>query len=118
AGTNFTVPSHPYGAGQNLIVCDTRQMAVFKVSGMTSTTVGHDASGGNCSDSLGIVPAACAAGAPAYIYPRNAVLSQLHAARWYVAANGRGGSSLYQALDGAAGQEVAEGVSDLQLTYL
>ena len=118
AGTTFTVDSHPYKPGDHVLVCDTRQLAVFKVSGVTATTIGHAASGGNCSASLGIVPAACAAGAPAYVYPRNAVISQLHAARWYVAANGRGGRSLFQELNGAAAQEVSEGVTDMQLTYL
>ncbi len=118
AGTTFTVASHPYVVGENLIVCDTQQMALFKTSGVTVTTIGHAASGGNCSNSLGTVPAACAAGAPAYLYKENAVISQLHASRWYVADNGRGGTSLYQATNGAAGQEVAEGVSDMQLTFL
>ncbi|QOW25342.1 PilW family protein [Lysobacter sp. H23M47] len=118
SGTNLTVAAHPYAAGQNLIVCDTQQMAVFKVSGTTGTTIGHAEGGGNCSNSLGIIPAACAAGAPPYLFKQNAVISQLHAARWYVANNTRGGTSLYQSIDGGAGQEVAEGISDLQLTYL
>ena len=50
--------------------------------------------------------------------PAAVVLAKVRNARWYVAANPRGGSSLYVSRLGAAGEEVAEGVQSLALTYL
>ena len=118
AGTTLTLDTHAHNVGDIAMVCDHRQIALFKVASVGgTTTIGHESAGGNCSDLLGAAPAACAPTAT-YVYPANSVLSGLRAVRWYVADNGRGGSSLYQQLGSAAGQEVAEGVSDMQIAYL
>lgn len=119
AGTTFTVASHPFAANDVLMVCDTTQLAIFRVSSISSTQIEHASSAGNCSDSLNILPAPCASGAPAYHYPLNSQIGSLKAVRWYVAENGRGGSSLYRLVFGSGGgQEIVEGVTDMQLTYL
>jgi len=50
--------------------------------------------------------------------PAAVVLAKVRSSRWYVALNTRGGNSLFVSRFGAAGEEVAEGVQSLALTYL
>ncbi len=118
AGTTFQVAANPFAVGNVLMVCDIRQLAIFRASAATATTIGHAAGGGNCTDSLNTAPAPCAAAAPPYLYPRNSVIGQLQGVRWMVRNNGRGGTSLFRSLNGAAAEEVTEGVTNMQITYL
>lgn len=120
AGTTFQVAANPFAVNDVLMVCDIRQLAVFRATARTATTLGHAAGGVNCSDSLNTAPAACAAGAPAYVYPRNSVIGRLQGVQWTVRDNGRGGTSLFRRINATVGnwEEVTEGVTDLQLTYL
>lgn len=117
SGTSLEVESSPHATGALAMVCDHKQLALFRVGAANAATIGHEASAGNCSDLLGVAPAPCATGA-VYIYPPNSVVSGLRAARWYVADNGRGGSSLFMQVGGGAAQEIAEGVADMRITYL
>lgn len=118
AGTTLTLKAHAHSVGDAAFVCDHRQVALFRVASVGgTTTIGHEIAGGNCSDLLGVAPAVCGPGAT-YVYPANSALSGLRAVRWYVADNGRGGSSLYQQVGAAAGQEVAEGVTNMDISYL
>lgn len=117
SGTTLTVDgASGIAAGDVVMVCDTAQLAIFKASGASATTIDHAASGGNCKDSLNTKPAACS-DVP-YVYPRNSVVSQLHGTRWFVADNGRGGRSLFRVVDNGAKEEMVEGVADMQLEYL
>ena len=119
AGTDITVDRNaPYAAGDVLMVCDMRQLALFRTNSSAGTSFGHPAAAGNCSNSLGTVPAACNAAAPAYFYGLNAQLTRLQGVRWYVAENGRGTRSLYRAVNNQAGEEMVEGISRLQARYL
>jgi len=106
-----------FSVGQVLMVCDMRQLSVFRVGAASATTINHSHTG-NCSNSLNVLPSPCAAGAPAYLYPRNAVVSELQGVRWFVADNGRGGRSLFRSVNGAGREEVVEGVQDMQIAYL
>ena len=117
ASTVFTLANadHGFAANDVLMVCDPQQLSIFRASSAAGVSVGHAASGGNCSDSLGLLPAVCAA--PAYTHSPNSVITRLRATRWYVADNGRGGNSLFQNVSGTVG-EIAEGVQDMQITYL
>lgn len=118
AGTVITVDNASrFAANQVLMVCDMRQLAVFTVGAVSATTINHS-SASNCSNSLGVLPAPCAAGAPAYLFPRNSVVSELQGVQWFVADNGRGGRSLFRSLNGGANEEVVEGVQDMQIQYL
>lgn len=128
-GSHFNVQAHSgttitadratsYAAGDVLMVCDMRQLALFRNDAGPGVTVGHAASAGNCSASLGTVPAACNLSAPAYLYGLNAQLSRLQGVRWYVADNGRGTRSLFRAVNNQAGEEMVEGLSRLRLRYL
>lgn len=118
AGTVLTVDAgSDFATNDVLMVCDTKQLAVFRAGTVGATSVSHSNSG-NCSDSLNVLPAPCDAAAPAYVYPRNSVVSRLNGVRWFIADNGRGGRSLFRVLNGAGREEMVEGVSDMQLAYL
>lgn len=117
-GTVFTVDNASgLAANDVLMVCDTRQVAVFHAGTVSATTISHS-NGSNCGNSLNVLPAPCNAAAPAYLYPNNSVISKLNGVRWFVADNGRGNSSLFRVLNGAAREEMVEGVSSMQLEYL
>ena len=121
SGTTLTVKGNPHTAGDYAMVCDIHQLALFRVGAATATTISHAASAGNCSNKLGARPAQCAAEADYEYQPPKSiapVVSGLRAVRWFVADNGRGGSSLFMQEGAGAAQEVAEGVSDMQITYL
>ena len=118
AGTDFTVDdASAFAANDVLMVCDTKQLAVFRAGAVAATTISHS-NAANCSNSLNVLPAPCDAGAPAYTYPVNSVISRLNGVRWFVADNGRGGRSLFRVLNGGNREEMVEGVSGLQLEYL
>lgn len=118
AGTALEVDSDPFAVGDVLMVCDIQQLAIFRASSTAPSEIGHAASGGNCSDSLNTAPATCAPGGPAYVYPENSVVGRLQGVEWSVRNNGRGGTSLYRSVNGGAQEEVTEGVSGMQVTYL
>jgi type IV pilus assembly protein PilW len=117
-GTVITVDNASrFAANQVLMVCDMRQLAVFTAGAVSATTINHS-SASNCSNSLNVLPDPCAAGAPAYLYPRNSVVSELQGVRWFVATNASGGTSLFRSVNGGAREEVVEGVQDMQVEYL
>lgn len=116
---SFTVntTTHGYVTGDILMVCDNRFASIFQ-AGVAGATITHGTGGtgtpGNSNANLGInnLP---------LTYSDNAMIVRLMAVRWYVAANGRGGNSLYRlSLRGnaTAADEVIEGVQDLQVDYL
>ena len=129
AAATFTVRSadHGFANGTILLACGPnaeptgviRLGSIFQMtSGEEGTTLGNATGGGspgNATSSLGF------SGAPFQFAP-NTLVSELRATRWYVGNNGRGGRSLYQGVLVANGvvqnQEVADGVQDLQVTYL
>lgn len=122
AGT-FTANVTTTGLSANdlLEVCDYRQASIFQTNNVTNAVISYAKSGLNCTKDL-TFPTDCASGSNGVQYANDAILARLHAVQWYVASNGRGGNSLYQAQlrnNGVvAAQEIAEGVNDMQLTYL
>ena len=116
--------NHGFNDGDILMACDYRQAAIFQVTNAspgTNVTIVHNSgtgTPGNCSKGLGF-PTDCssATGTP-YTFENNGFLTKLSATAWYVGHNGRGGRSLYRVVNGGAAQEIAEGVTDMQLTYL
>lgn len=123
-------PDHGFVPNDILMVCDYRQAAIFQMSGPASAAganarqVVHNTgagSPGNCTVGLGYRPAMnCTQLGTAYTYGANSVMVKLYAARWYVAANGRGGRSLYRTTsrNPAGAEEVTDGVQDMQIDYL
>jgi type IV pilus assembly protein PilW len=129
---------HGLEDGDIVMACDNNDhAAIFQVTNANSSNVtivhntGASVSPGNCSQYLGYpVPPNCGQppgnpDPPSYTFGNGGFISKLAAYAWYIGYNGRGGRSLYrlklQNNSGAAGgtaEEVAEGVSDLQIQYL
>lgn len=118
--------NHGLDDGDLAIICDNREAAVFQITNAqpgTNVTIvhntGNSVSPGNSTKSLGIPLGTD------YRFGPNSIIIKLHATAWYVGNNGRGSRSLYQetivnssgATSGVA-QEVVEGVTDMQITYL
>ncbi|GAB3390644.1 hypothetical protein GCM10027432_28840 [Lysobacter fragariae] len=142
--------NHGLNPGDIAMACDFGQVAIFQVTNSqpgTNDTIVHNAgsavSPGNCSKGLGWSnPANCDGGnGNAYAYgcymgqweagackdgkKWPAIIARMHASRWYIGTNSRGGKSLFQSnLRNNAGKveiqndEVAEGVEDMQVQYL
>ncbi len=113
--------------GGVVMVCDFELATIFRVTGVGAGAISHGA-GSNCSD--GFYKNLCAS-PPAssgawHRYRNDAMIAVPRAQRWYVAANDRDGASLFRTVVhvGSGGlpvsdtQEIAEGVSSMQLTYL
>ncbi len=115
----FTVNSTTHGiaTGDIVMVCDTRLVSIFQAVAVSGASIGHGTSGaspGNSNANLGINNIA-------FVYNDNAMIVRLMATRWFVAANGRGGNSLFRTVlrgNTTANEEVVEGVQDLQMSYL
>lgn len=127
--------AHGFVDGDILVVCDNQSAAVFQVSnanqanGTVVRNAGGSSTPGNCTTRLGAPQSAtCAtnAGVPRAWGPPT-VLARLSPSRWFVASNARGGTSLFRQtiqVSGAglvsvgAAEEIVEGVTDMELTYL
>ena len=116
--------------GDILIVCDYKHAAIFQTTNASENNVtivhntGNSVTPGNCTKGLGS-PRLCTANGTAYTFEDNGFISKLSAQAWYIGFNGRGGRSLYrvklQNNGGTAAtvaEEMVEGVTDLQITYL
>lgn len=132
--------------GDIAIACNTKFTIAFQITGVSGTSLkvqhnGGNGTPGNCGQNFQYdTPTNCngASGGGTYCFttPTSscdkfdnipAVLTKLGGIRWYIGSNGRGSTSLYRAqfdskAIGAAPtvlstEEVAEGVSDLQLQY-
>ncbi len=123
--------------GQSLMVCNADTAIVFSATKITSggTTVGHDGAANcgagftrqpdyaRCTDAIAgtvgycfnsVDQAACGMSAERGRSP--AMLLVPSAIQWSIANNGRGSTSLIRTVNGTA-SEIAEGVSNLQITY-
>lgn len=127
SGGVFTVNRNDHGiaASDLVLVCNSRQAAVFQASAVNGANITYAASGspGNCSINLGLVGVGedCGTRAAFEFAAPNSVLVRLNASRWYIANNPNGRPSLYHTrLAGGevSNEEVAEGVSALNVTYL
>ncbi len=113
-------------AADVVVVCDYRQATILQITNANASTVtvvhntGNVVSPGNCSKGMGF-PTLCTANGNPYVFAPNSVIARMHATRWYIGVNSRGGQSLYQSVEtGGAlvSQEIAEGVTGMQLQYL
>lgn len=123
----FTVNPMAHGvqAGDVLVACNYNQGAIFQATNAveSSGTIIHSmaaATPGNCSLGLGYPQDCSSAAGNAYQFPAGSKMGRLIASGWYIGNNGRsetGGRSLFRVTPNGA-QEVAEGVRDMQITYL
>ncbi|GAB3343412.1 PilW family protein [Marilutibacter aestuarii] len=120
AGGNFVLSSalHDIGSNDVVLACDGNQGSIFQAGTVAGTTV-PVASAGNCGTNLGL-GGTCGSVPYAYATATNgqASIARVHAVRWYVAQNARGGNSLWLQDMAAAPTEIIDGVRDLELTYL
>lgn len=129
ASMDVTPGAHGFVADDILMVCDYRQASIFQMTGpnanpITSGNIVHNTGNstpGNCTKGLGF-PIQCTTNGTSYAYGVNSMVVRMQASRWYVAANGRGGNSLFRVALRNAGagvpEEVVEGVNNMQVTYL
>lgn len=118
----LSTADHNLASGQIAVACDFRQLAVFQISGVNGSAVNHAAgvgAPGNCTGSLGM---SCTGTATNYQFQAGGTVQGTVSETWFIGHNGRGGRSLYRTrlLGNATVQteEIAEGVHDLQLSYL
>ena len=126
AATVFTtnVAAHGIPVGELVMVCNYRQAAIMSTSAVdlalgTFTHAASVAAAGNCSAGLGL-PTTCTPVGVTYQFPAGALVGRFVAVGWYIGNNGRpetGGRSLYRVTRTGI-EEVAEGVRDMQLSYL
>lgn len=144
---SFKVNTNDHGLspGDVAMVCDFDHAAIFQVTNASPGTnpnivhnTGNTVTPGNVTQCLSL-NGVCSSGAiksygfgcrngespcaPADAWP--ATIARLRMTRWYVGHNPRGGQSLYQASVqnaggtlSAVGNEIVEGVRDMQLEYL
>jgi len=114
--------AHNFSDGDVLMVCDFKQAAIFQVTNASSTnvTIVHNSGTGvpgNCSKGLGYPSDCSSVNGNLYSFVGGGALTKLSSNAWYIGFNGRGSKSLYRASISGI-DEVAEGVSDMQLQYL
>lgn len=131
--------------GDILMVCNAEVSAIFQATNIASNKIGHNAGAGNpgnlekpfqidqktfdkntaAQTGYCFLPPATGAN-PNCLNPPSGSPAQVvkpYAVRWYLANNGRGGTSLYRQVvtNGGAttetASEIAEGVTDMQFTY-
>ncbi len=105
--SEITASGNVFEDGDVLLLCNPNKTFVVEVTGVSGATV-------NFSPSL---PAGTTlVGTPAQ--PATATLARMRDVRWFIAGNGRGGTSLYVSRMGGNGEEVAEGVTNFNVSYL
>lgn len=125
--------NHGFYDGEIVMVCNYERAAILQITQaqLTNTTVVHNTgasvSPGNCTKGLGTpVANPCDTNGVPYEF-KDGVIMRLSSEIWYIGANGRGGRSLYRArmvvpeathTPETVREEIAEGVTDLQMTYL
>lgn len=118
----INVTDHGLVDNDIVMVCDYSQASILQVTNVNSsnsTVVHNNGAGtpGNCTKGLGI-PLDCSStnGTP-YEYGEHSQLVKLTPSAWYIGNSDDGTSSLFR-LTPTGAQEIAPGVTSLQLTYL
>lgn len=104
-----------------VIVCDYRQSTVFNVSSISADQVSYTVGAGgrkNCGTALAYdTGTVCPAGSYQYD-PLISRLSRFGASTWYIGNGSNGRPSLYRVFLDGGPEEIAAGVTDMQVTYL
>lgn len=112
--------SHKFAKGDLVVICDNKSAAIAQLSDVVAENVFHAAvaadSPGNCAPGLGS-PTVCTGTGTSKTMEAGGFVSDLSAGTWFIANNSRGGKSLYRT-SSSGSEEIAEGVVDMQLTYL
>ena len=116
------ISAHGFADGDVLLGCDLNQAAIFQVTNASDTnvTIVHNTGTevpGNCSKGLGFPTDCSSVNGNPYTFAGGGIMNKLASSAWYIGYNGRGGKSLYKA-NRLTSDEVAEGITDLQIQYL
>lgn len=117
----FTLNTGTSGITANdvLIACDYKQSTVLVASTVASTVVTYAASSaGNCGTALGYDMTGLCPTADYNFDPRVARLSRFGASTWYIGKGADGRSSLFRIFLDGVPEEIAPGVTNMQLVYL
>jgi type IV pilus assembly protein PilW len=130
--------AHGFVDGDIVLVCDYKQAAIFQITSASNTNVtivhntGNTVEPGNCSKGLGY-PTECTTNGKEYSFESGGFLTKLTAHSWYIGCNGRASCtgtdprrlSLYRVRLTQSGgnaatvtEEIAEGVTNMQVQYL
>lgn len=107
----------------HVIACDGSTAAIFQIASVTGNTLSFTATPGgatgNCTTDLGFPtpPLPCSSGGPTKTFDNSGFLTRLESSTWYIGANDRGGRSLYRKTSSTT-EEIAEGVTDMQVSFL
>lgn len=121
--TKFTVPAIPdcVAAGDVILACDQKEGAIFQVTAIdkASNTLTHG---------TGVVSPSNASASITHTFEGGGLLSRLSSVFWYVGNNDHGGKSLFRVRTRYVTtptasveddiQEIADGITNLQITYL
>ncbi|MGE4457986.1 MAG: PilW family protein [Stenotrophomonas sp.] len=105
--TQVSDATDKFKVGDWLLLCNARKSFVVQATSVSSSTLGFAA-----------LPGGYNPGNDRYAPPSSVVVGRLRSARWFVAANGRGGNSLYVSRFGGAAEEVTDGVQSIAFSYL
>ncbi|QIM51342.1 prepilin-type N-terminal cleavage/methylation domain-containing protein [Hydrogenophaga crocea] len=119
ANQTITLNSTGHGLVANdlAVVCDGESAALVQLTAVTTTpagTVRHQVGGTSLNSTVDI---GFPAGTPKTFQP-NGLVTRYTASFWYVGNNPRGGRSLYRMGRNGVGEEIADGVSNMQVGYL
>lgn len=121
AAINVTTSTHNIGTNDFVLVCDGTSAGIAQVTSVDGTAIHHVSGGtttpGNCSQGLGYPTDCSSSTGKSKLFQAGGYVSELTAGVWYVGYNGRGGTSLYR-LSPVGADEIAEGVTDMQIDYL
>ncbi|MBS0193215.1 MAG: PilW family protein [Proteobacteria bacterium] len=126
ANRKFVLNAAPaaFKANDLVVVCDYRQGGMFQINSATTGgpyTMTYAKGGMNCGQDMSL-PVNCGSAKPGVKFANNAMIGRVRSVVWYIANNGRGGTSLYQAQLDTGGvidtQEIADGVTAMSLSYL
>lgn len=121
AAIEVSASTHTIGTTDFVLICDGASAAITQATSVDGSTVFHVSGDstlpGNCSQGLGY-PTSCASstGTSKQFQPGGFV-AELSTGVWYVGNNDRGGTSLFRR-SAVTTDEIAEGVTDMQIEYL
>ncbi|RRN58630.1 hypothetical protein EIM48_00905 [Pseudoxanthomonas sp. SGNA-20] len=125
--TSVTVaPATPlFKSGDPVMICDMRVLAVARANGDSTAGGSLSFASGAGTNSCDYFPmpntGTCAGAATAYAFPKFSSVISLQGVRWFLRdpdGNPDNGYSLYRQVNGAAAEEVVQGVANLQFHYL
>jgi type IV pilus assembly protein PilW len=117
--------NHGFSQGEIVMVCDPQSATIAQITAANSGTTANltfaantaDPLPGNCTIGLGF-PSVCGGTGTTKTFSPGGFINRLTASTWYIGTNANQGRSLYRRNAAGVSEEVADGVTDLQIEYL